>query len=310
MMLTYFTPTYNRAELLVKLYESLLKQTNKDFIWLIVDDGSTDNTKNIVDTWVKSAKINIKYILKENGGKNTAIDLANKICETEFICCVDSDDFLVEEATEVLYSYFPKITENGEDIVGLVGRRAHFDLKPFSENWATENDVIYFHELVEKYGYKEDTVLVFKTNIVKKYSFPKISNEKFITESVFYNQFMFKYKLMMMTENIYLSEYQDIGYTSQGMNLFFKNPNGFLYSLWQNAYFYILYSHSIKRKISSIANYYAWECVLKTSKMENPYHISWIYRFLGKIFSIKFYKKFRDEYKAFLKISQGEHSNG
>ena len=181
MMLTYFTPTYNRASLLTKLYESLLNQTNKSFIWLIVDDGSTDNTKELVDTWVKNSQINIKYVLKENGGKNTAIDLANRICETEFICCVDSDDYLVSEATEVLYSYFPKIS--AQDIVGIVGRRAHFNLKPFNYNWSKENDIIYFHELIEKYGYKEDTVLVFKTNIIKKYSFPKISNEKFITEA-------------------------------------------------------------------------------------------------------------------------------
>ena len=92
--ITVFTPTYNRAGLLVQLYDSLKKQTSKDFVWLIVDDGSTDNTKDVVDGFIKENKIEIDYHYKPNGGKNTAIDLAHEICKTDFIACVDSDDFL------------------------------------------------------------------------------------------------------------------------------------------------------------------------------------------------------------------------
>ena len=104
--LTIFTPTYNRMELLKNLYSSLKNQTNKNFIWFIVDDGSTDNTKQLVNELKNEAVLNISYVKKENGGKNTAMDYAHSNCETEFIACVDSDDYLTENAVEEIYKDF------------------------------------------------------------------------------------------------------------------------------------------------------------------------------------------------------------
>ena len=139
--LTYFTPTYNREKLLPNLYKSLLAQSNKNFIWLIVDDGSKDNTETLVNGWKKENKIKIEYVKKENGGKHTAIELSNQICTTEFITCVDSDDTLTPDATKILYSKFNLCS--GDDIVGLLGPKTVVNAK-YKIDWQIENENIYF----------------------------------------------------------------------------------------------------------------------------------------------------------------------
>ena len=93
--LTVFTPTYNRAYILQRCYESLVRQTSKDFIWLIIDDGSTDNTKSLVDQWIKEKnEFEIKYVYKENGGMHTGHNKAYELIDTELKVCIDSDDFM------------------------------------------------------------------------------------------------------------------------------------------------------------------------------------------------------------------------
>lgn len=93
-MLTIFTPTFNRAELLKRVYDSLLRQREKNFSWLIVDDGSTDNTKEVVEEWLREGRINIQYEYQENGGKMRAHNQGVNLCNTELFLCLDSDDFL------------------------------------------------------------------------------------------------------------------------------------------------------------------------------------------------------------------------
>ena len=279
--LTYFTPTYNRKQLLENLYNSLKQQTNKNFEWLIIDDGSTDSTEEVVNKWITEKIINIKYVWKENGGKNSAMDMAHEICKTEYIACIDSDDYLTNDSTEILYKYLNKVSEN-DNLVGIVGRRAHYDGIPFNDAWSKDAEEIYFNEIQKKYGYTQDTVLIFKTNIVKNFKFPKFEGENFVTETVLYNQFMYDYKILMIPECIYLAEYQEVGYTSQGMNLFYKNPKGYLYALKQNAVISIKNKEKFKEKIYKSALFYAWK---KQADIEdvakNEYKIAFPYNFLG-----------------------------
>src|SRR5690606_35774747 len=96
--ITVFTPTYNRAHLLPRLYESLCRQTSKDFLWLVIDDGSVDNTKEIVQSWIKENIIQIEYHFKENGGMHTGHNMAIKNIKTELCMCVDSDDYLLDDS--------------------------------------------------------------------------------------------------------------------------------------------------------------------------------------------------------------------
>lgn len=296
--ITYITATYNRAHLLPNLYNSLLRQTNNKFIWFIVDDGSTDDTKKLVDKWIEEDKITIKYYGKENGGKNTAIDYANKHCETEFLCYVDSDDYLSDDATEILYSYFDRIQDDG--VVGLVGRRANYDGTPFAGQWCKNSELTCFYDIPSQFGYSADTILVFKTAIIKQFSFPVISDERFVTESVLYQQFLYDYKILMITELIYLAEYQEVGYTSQGNDLFLKNPKGFLYSLWVDAYFSINRKGTLKKTLTKLASYYAWKSVIKVEEPKSDFKINWIYRLLGKILKLKLVFKFKKQYEDFI----------
>lgn len=297
--LTYFTPTYNRAKDLPKLYESLCEQTNKNFIWLIVDDGSKDNTKEVVESWQKENKIEIDYIRKENGGKNTAIDLSNQICKTEYINCIDSDDFVSKDSTEVLYKYFDEVSKD-ETLCGIVGRRAKYNGEPFNESFSKNPEKLYFHELSQKYGYIQDTNLIFKTNVIKNFHFPKFENERFVTESVFYNQFMFDYKMLSIPELLYLGEYQEDGYTMQGLKLFFKNPEGYLYVLKQNTFIACKYKMSIKRRLGYAHVFYAWKSALKLKeKYPNDYKLPLFYRIFGKILSVRLIGKYKKEYEKF-----------
>jgi len=101
--ITVFTPTYNRAYILNRLYESLKKQSSKSFLWLIIDDGSTDNTEELVNAWIRENIIEIRYYKQENGGKQRAHNKAVELCDTELFICVDSDDYLTENAIEGVF---------------------------------------------------------------------------------------------------------------------------------------------------------------------------------------------------------------
>ncbi len=285
--LTIFTPTYNRAYMLGKLFASLKNQTNFDFVWLIIDDGSTDNTEEVVKNWQKEdLPFKIGYVKKENGGKNTAIDLSNQICKTDYIVCIDSDDYLTNDAVEKIYKEI-KLVDKNDSICGIVSRRVKPDGKPFKENWTGEEyKALNFYDLAPKYGYDADTCLVFKTNIIKRFSFPKIPTERFVTESVFYQQFLYDYKMLASAHLYYVAEYMPDGYTSQGMKLFFKNPKGYLYSLKQDLYYARKNKGSLKSKLGLATSYYAWKKVNKIKDdFPNVYKLPMLYKIFGVLLS-------------------------
>ncbi len=278
--LTYFTPTYNREKLLPKLYESLLAQTNKNFIWLVIDDGSKDNTETLVLGWKKDNKIQIEYVKKENGGKHTAIELSNQICTTEFITCVDSDDFLTPNATEVLYSKFDLCEK--ADTVGIVGPRNQINSKT-NEIWNLENEPLFFYDIKNKLGVLPETILVFKTEIAKQYHFPIIPTERFVTEEVYYRQFFYKYQFIPIKEKIYVAEYLEDGYTNMGLTLFKKNPVGYACCLRQTACMTIKNKSGFKENLKKIRDYYGWKSLHKTKDKHllTEYKIPFPYNFIG-----------------------------
>ena len=279
--LTYFTPTYNREKLLPNLYNSLLEQTNKNFIWLIIDDGSKDGTEQLVKKWQKENKIQIEYVKKENGGKHTAIELSNQICTTEFIACIDSDDTLTKDATNILYSKFDLCTDN--DIAGLLGPKTILNGK-VKIDWQTDGEKIYFYDLDKLFGIIPETTLVFKTDIAKRFHFPAFDDERFVTESVYYKQFFYDYKFITFKDEVYIAEYQDDGYTNMGMRLFIKNPKGYACCLKQNAYLDIKHKKSFKTKIKRTMLYYGWKALFKIKTDIMPeLKFPWFYKFVGVV---------------------------
>lgn len=224
MIITIFTPTYNRGYILSNLYESLKRQTCKNFEWLVVDDGSTDNTSELFRKWIHNADFPIRYFRQENSGKHVAINLGVQKAAGELFFIVDSDDCLEDFAIEYILAYSETIRE---DCAGLCFHRCSMDRhiigSPFPQKimFATSLDMSY------KYKVKGDRAEVFRTDILRNYAFPTFKNENFIPEALIWNRISMKHKLLFVDEAIYLCEYLPDGLTVNFQKNLQRNPKGF-----------------------------------------------------------------------------------
>lgn len=213
MLLTIFTPTYNRAYRLTDLYESLKNQSHKDFEWIIVDDGSTDNTKELIAGWITERIMPIRYFYTENGGKHRAINRGVIEAHGELFFIVDSDDYLSEDALEIIIRNYKSISNNN-NFAGLSGLRAYPNGTKVGgeEDW----DVIDCNSIDFRYKYKVkgDMAEVFKTSVLKEFPFPEINGEKFCPEALVWNRISQKHKIRYIYHKIYICEYLPDGLTS------------------------------------------------------------------------------------------------
>ena len=257
-MVTIFTPTYNRKNELKNLYKSLLKQTNNDFEWLIVDDGSIDKTEEEINKLIKLNKINIRYLYKENGGKQSAYNIGLKNAKGDIFFCLDSDELLNPKAIEIIKNDFKKLDE---DIAGVTYNRAYITNKEkvigckFPENI----DKAYYYDIYGKLNVTGDKLMVFKYNIAKKYPFPHFEGEKFVAEELIYNRIALKYMLKLSNEILSYTEYLPGGYSDNYFALVKRNPKGNTLVFREkydikptlyNVYGYILFSIYSKYKFS------------------------------------------------------------
>lgn len=244
--ITVFTPTYNRGYTLNDLYKSLVKQNCKDFIWMIVDDGSTDDTKEIVKKFISENKIEIEYYYQNNQGKHVAHNLGVKKCRTELFFCVDSDDKLTSNAIfEILeIEKEGKIEKN--NICGIVGNRCFSD----GSIIGTKFPEIEYESLSELYkkGKKGDTSLIYKANVIKKYPFKVFENEKFLRENTAYDEIDKKYKLYVTNQIFTICEYLDDGLSKNAIKIEMKNPLG-------AAYYRLLEAKKAEKASLKIRNY-------------------------------------------------------
>lgn len=210
--ITIFTPTYNRKDYLKKLYNSLIKQTNKNFIWLVIDDGSTDETENLLLEYKKENVIDIDYIYKQNGGKYTAMNLANELCTTKYICCIDSDDTLLDDAIEIMSMEIHKHPNN----IGIF-----FPRNKKINVVSGDMDIM---DLKFKYNNAETTILI-KKDVALKHQFIINDNEKFASEEIIYNMYVQEGKFKFVDYPIVSSSYLNDGLTNNIYNLWRNNPN-------------------------------------------------------------------------------------
>ena len=251
MKFTIFTPTFNRKELLEKLYKSLQRQSYKDFEWLIVDDGSADGTKEKAEEFLSEKKLDIKYYFKENGGKQRAYNFATDKANGELFICLDSDDEYVENGLETILKYWKKYEKNS-DIAGMGYLSTYPDGEVIGSGFPEKEMISTQFDIYNKYRVKGDKGLMFRTEIIKKYKFPVFDDEKFITEAVVYNRICEKYKMVYVNEKIEIKEYQEDGLTAKYNNLLLRNPKG------QALYHNEINSQnlSFKQKILNNAVYY------------------------------------------------------
>ena len=251
MKFTIFTPTFNRKELLEKLYKSLQKQTFKDFEWLIVDDGSADGTKEKVEEFLSEKKLDIKYYFKENGGKQRAYNFATDKANGELFICLDSDDEYVENGLETILKYWKKYEKNS-DIAGMGYLSTYPNREVIGSSFPEKEMISTQFDIYNKYRVKGDKGLMFRTEIIKKYKFPVFEDEKFITEAVVYNRICEKHKMVYVNEKIEIKEYQEDGLTAKYNNLLLRNPKG--QALYHNEI--NTQNLSFKQKVLNNAVYY------------------------------------------------------
>lgn len=227
--ITVFTPTFNRAYILTQLYESLRKQTLYSFEWLIIDDGSTDETENLIKKWMKEDnKFCIRYYKKGNGGKCRAINCALDYAQGRLFFIVDSDDYLIDDAIEKILKWEGNLSPNVKfcGVSGNLGISKSFTLNTIF------NSEYYDGTLLDRYrNIDGERAFVFYTKIHKKYKYPEYDNEKFMTEAVVYNRMANDgYKMRYYNDIICVYKYQEDGLTKAGNSLFINNPRG--YGLW------------------------------------------------------------------------------
>lgn len=224
-MITIFTPTYNRANTIIRTYKSLINQTCKDFEWLIVDDGSNDNTELIVQEWIKNSELSIRYIKQSNGGKYRAYNNGLQLAKGEFFFCVDSDDWLPINAIELILSYAERLRSD-ETLAGIIALKLYKDENviglPFKEHGISSS--LYNLELLGEGGERS---LVFKTSIARMFPFPEETNEKFIGESVIYDRFHNKYEFIVSNDALTICEYQIDGLSNNLRDVMLRNPAGY-----------------------------------------------------------------------------------
>ena len=222
-MITVLTPTYNRASLLINLYQSLIKQDFGDLEWVIVDDGSVDATTDIVDQFIQERQIAITYIKQANGGKHRALNRGVKEAKGELVLIVDSDDSLPNKSLSIIYSHYVDIKDNSS-IGGVCGLMAHHDGTIIGDRKICSSMNLSSIEMRYKYGFVGDVCEVFKTEILREFPFPEIENEKFCPEALVWNRIATKYKLHYFNEVIYYRDYLDGGLTSKIVRIRMNSP--------------------------------------------------------------------------------------
>lgn len=253
IMITIFTPTYNRCNLLNRIYESLKAQTVRDFEWLIVDDGSSDNTEEIVNSWICEQAINIRYIRKKNGGKHTAFNMGVQNAEGELFFCVDSDDFAPETCVENILKAWNKA--NDLNIAGIIGKKTDTDDKLLCGEFPKEILSVTTYDLVRKHQCYGEKSMVYRTDVLKKFPYPEIENERFIGECVVYDRIDQEYTMLLLDEVLTICEYQPDGLTGTIFSTMLKNPTG--YKIYHSGRIDMAYT--LKERIGYIIRYNAFD---------------------------------------------------
>lgn len=225
--LSIITPTYNRSNYLPRCYESLQKQTSFDFEWIIVDDGSTDNTSEVVSAFSPN-RFPITYIKKSNGGKHTALNAARECIRGKYVLILDSDDYLIETAVQEVLEAWGQYEHNPQ--IGIVTFLKGSDAEHPVCGVAEYNKPVEIMRYRRIRYIRTDCCEVIRTELFKKYPFPVFEGERFLSESALWDRVSFTHKCVYIDSVIYICEYLEGGLTKSGRSLRLRNPRGGMYT--------------------------------------------------------------------------------
>ena len=227
--LTIFTPSFNRANTLSALYRSLCIQQCKDFEWIVVDDGSTDSTGELVSGWIREDKISIKYFRQENSGKMPSHNLAVDNLDSEWFMCVDSDDRLYDASTvgnciEFLKSLPGEFTAAElSKICGVISLKI---INGRFNSFPSGMRNVHLQDL-KRSGYRGETSFMVKSSLLKDHKYPRFDGEKFVTDAYLYERLDKDHTFLLMNVPTQVCKYNPDGYSSKYRRLLFSNPRGY-----------------------------------------------------------------------------------
>ena len=228
MKLSILTATYNRSNYLLKLYESIKENLKYNVTpeWIIVDDGSTDDTKNILQGFIDENKVIIKYLYQKNNGKMSAINEAVKMATGDLIVDCDSDDCFTNNSFEIIEKNVKKLLQNKE-LYGLVFLKSEENGKISGKEFSQKEHITSMFDLYFKEDIGGEKIIVYNSKIRKQYSHQLEQDEKFITEARMYHKMDEKYKLFAINEVIEQGSYIEDGYTKNINKTFKESPYGY-----------------------------------------------------------------------------------
>lgn len=264
--LTVFTPTYNRAYILGQCYKSLIRQTCKDFIWLIIDDGSTDNTKELAEQWIKNDNgFEIRYHYKKNGGMHTGHNTAYELIDTELNVCIDSDDFMTDNAVELITSFWKK---NGSDkYSGIVALDIYKNGQVIGSELPNKKTTTlsgFYND-----GGKGDKKLIYRTEVMRRYPpYPEFNGEKFVPLDYKYLLADQDYELLILNECVCVVEYMKDGSSKNMLKQYYKNPRGFAFM----RKVHMKYDRRLIHKFKACIHYVSGSLIIRNKKFlsESP----------------------------------------
>ena len=264
--LTIFTPAYNRAYTLHLGYEALLRQTSKDFEWLIIDDGSTDNTRELVESWIAENKIPIRYHYQENQGMHGAHNTAYRLINTELNTCIDSDDYMPDDAVEKIIAFWKEY--GSKQVAGIVGLDADFNGNVIGTRFPKGLNLVKLYKFYADGG-KGDKKLVYRTNIIQKYpEYPIFNGENYVSLGYKYELIEQDYPVLALNEVLVNVEYRPDGSSLNMYRQYIKNPQGFAFIRKSS----MQLAPTAKRRFMEAIHYVSSSLILKNKRFlqESP----------------------------------------
>ncbi|MBR5618774.1 MAG: glycosyltransferase family 2 protein [Clostridia bacterium] len=229
-LLTVFTPTYNRAYILPQCYRSMCRQTCKDFIWLVVDDGSTDGTRELVESWMRADNgFELRYVYQENQGMHGAHNLAYENIDTELNTCIDSDDYMPDDAVEKITRFWQTCERDGT-VGGFLALDTDKDGNVIGTRLPENVPRATSYEVYYKYGVTGDKKFILRSDLTRLYPYPVFEGEKYVNLATKYSLLDRDYTLLLLNEPVCIVEYMPDGSSLNMIRQYFRNPRGFAYS--------------------------------------------------------------------------------